>query len=255
MAEEEVEVEEGAEPEPEDAGGKTKKKKLLLGGGFVGLVAAGAIAAMMAIPATSAKRPYAGPFTIALFEELFNCNIQEQGRTRFLQMKPQATYFTYDPQYMATRITDELYRAEVQNTVFQIASRKSLDDIYGEVNTAIFMEELRDALDPVLFPVHIGDSKLPWDFDDDSGLRPGISSGKNTFRGRIEDHVLNVNPETKELWVNDGPKSPYEEGELDVRLITAGGEVLFVDVSGPQGRILGKCQGRRPGSDHSHPAR
>ena len=236
MAEEQeaqsAEAQEGAETEVVAKGGK---KKLFLGGGLVAVIAAGAIAAMMAVPSKVEKRTFAGPFTIPLFEELFNCNIQESGRTRFLQMSPQATYFSYDPSYMQTRVLDELYRAEVQNTVFQIATRKSLDEIYGEVNASTFMEELRDALDPVLFPVHIGSSKLPWDMDSKSGMRPGISSDKNTFRGRFEDHVLHVehSPEGQgQLWIDDGPKSSFEPGDFDVRVISAAGEVVFVDASG-----------------------
>lgn len=245
MAEEEVEesqAEEGseleAEEQPESSG---SKKKLLLGGGLASIVAAGALAAMMAVPAKTTKRPLTGPYTLPLFEELFNCNIQEQGRTRYLQMKPQAIYFSYDPMYMETRVTDELYGAQLQNTVFQIASRKSLDEIYGEVNESTFMEEVRDSLDPILFPIHIGDSKLPWDVDKESGLRPGISSDLNTFRGRFEDHVLHVGPD-HELWVDDGPKSSFEEGELDVRVITSAGEVVFVDVSGLKEGFTGEVK-------------
>lgn len=226
MAEEKVD-EKSSSAEP----GSKKKNKLMLGGGFVGIIAAGAIAAMVALPGKMEKRTFAGPFSLSLFEEQFSCNI-EQGRTRFLQMSPVANYFSYDPLYMQARVSDELYKAELQTTVFNISSRKSLDDIYGEVNKETFMEELRDALDPVLFPVHIGDSKLPWDFDTASGLRPGISSNKNSFRGRSEDHILHVNQPTSELWIDDGPKTEFIVGELDARVFNTDGEVVYIDVSG-----------------------
>jgi len=239
MAEEEVqeqETEEAAAEEPPKS-----KKKLFLGGGFVAVIAAGAMAAVMALPKTEAPKTLAGPFTIPLFPELFNCNLQEQGRTRYLQMKPQATYFTYDPEYMKVRVTDELYRAEVQSTVFKIASRKSLNEIYGEVNESTFMEEIRDALAPVLFPVHIGETRLPWDVDPESGLRPGLSSDKNSFRGLFHEHVLHVGPE-QEMWIDDGPRTSFEGGEFDVRIVTSKGDVVFVDVSGMKPEFTGEIR-------------
>jgi len=225
MAEEETTAEDtGAEK------GKGKGK-LLVVGGFVAVIAAGAVAAMMAIPATKEKPRMAGPFSIPLFEDQFICNINENSHTRFLTMEPQASYYAYDPLYLGARVLDQLYPPALEDSIFRLLSRMSIEEIYGKVNESTLGAALRDVLDPVLFPVHIGETKLPWDVDEVSGLRPGLSSDKNTFRGAFEDHLLHIDSSTHELWVDDGPKTKFDEGDYDVRIITSKGEVLFVDVS------------------------
>ena len=230
MAEEETQQKDADAENGE--GKKGSKAKILMIGGVVGVIGAGAMAAMMALPSTEKKPRMAGPFAMPLFPDQFTCNIEGAGRTRFLLMKPQADYYAYDPTYLSVRVSDELYPAALQDTVFRIASRKTIDEVYGDVNKSTFAEELRDALDPVLFPVHIGPTTLPWDPDEDSGLRPGLSSNKNTFRGQFEDHLLYVDTDAGEMWVDDGPKTIFSVGEFDVRVISAEGEVLYVDVSG-----------------------
>ncbi len=239
MAEEEEEAKEVAE---EEEAPKRSKKALLLGGGAAGVIAAGALAAMMAVPSKHETRRLAGPYNISLFESEYTCNIEEAGRTRYLKMSPQAAYFAYDATYMQTRGLDELYLPALHNTVFQIASRKSLDEIYGNVNESTFMAELRDALDPVLFPVHIGATSLPWDFDEASGLRPGLSSDENTFRGEFDMHVLHVDSESSEMWIDEGPKTSFESGDFDVRVISADGGVVFIDTSNLNESFQGEVQ-------------
>jgi len=235
MAKEEIENKEAATEEGGEAasgGAPTKsKKKLILGGGTASVIAAGALAAMMAVPSKNVRRVYEGPFSQSLFEEQFSCNIQEEGRTRYLQMSPVANYLAYDADYLTTRMTDMLFAPALHDKVFQVASRKSLDEIYGEINESTFMEEMADAINPVLFPVHIGAGTLPWDPDDVSGLRAGLSSAKNTFRGRFDEHVLHVNSTQGELWIDDGPRSSFEQGDLDVRVVTTEGSLLFIDTS------------------------
>ncbi len=239
MAEESEEPKEVAE---EEAAPKKSRKSLLFGGGAAAVIAAGALAAVMAVPSKHEVRRLAGPYSIALFEKEFSCNIEEAGRTRYLKMAPQAAYFAYDATYMQNRGLDELYAPALHNTVFQIASRKTLDEIYGSVNESTFMEELRDALDPVLFPVHIGETALPWDFDETSGLRPGLSSDENTFRGEFDKHALHVDAATQEMWIDEGPRTTYEPGDFDVRVISADGGVVFIDTSNLEEGFQGEVQ-------------
>jgi flagellar basal body-associated protein FliL len=234
-------VEEGAHATSDETPSK-KNKKLLLGGGLASIVAAGALAAVMAVPTKETTRNYSGPFSQTLFLEDFTVNIQEEGRTRFLKINPVAMYLAYEPKYLMTRMKDELYVPEVQNMVFQIASRKTLDEIYGEVNESTFMEELKDVLDPVLFPVHIGDSSLPWDLDSASGLRPGLSSDKTTMRGRFDEHVLHVDAPQTQLWIDDGPRATFVKGDLDARVITSEGDVVFLDTSGLKPGYVGQVK-------------
>jgi flagellar basal body-associated protein FliL len=229
MAEEPVDPQEAAESGEAPSGGK---KKLLLGGGALAVVAMGAIAAMVAIPSRQAEaRRLSGPYSIGLFDEEFSCNINEPGHTRYMRFTPQATYFAYESTYLQERAADELYAPALRNAVLQVASRKSADEISGDTNQNTFMAELRDALDPVLFPVHIGDTKLPWDFDEESRLRKGLSSDMDTFRGEFDEHVLHVDAPAGEMWIDDGPRTGFEPGDYDVRVIDADGRVVFIDTS------------------------
>lgn len=229
MAEENEEVEGAAEGEESSGGGK---KKLLPVGGVLGVIAAGALAAVMAIPSKEETPRMVGPYAQELFEDEFSCNLQGKDRTRFLQMKPQVSYLAYDPLYLATRTTDPLYAGALRSAVFGVSSRKNTEEIWeGDIGDTAFAEELRDNIDPILFPVHVGNTQLPWDHDEESGLRPGLSASKTTFRGHYEKHLLHVTQEPMEMWVDEGPKASFEKGDEDIRLITVEGNILFIDAS------------------------
>ena len=225
------------EKKDEAEGGDAPKKSkapLLIGGGVICMIAAGAAAAMLALPSKEVKPRMMGPFALSLYGDKEQCvvNLAEPGRTRFLQMKPQATFMAYDPLYMDMRITDTLYKASLDHTIFGVVSRKKIADIWGnEIDLSAFAEELRDRLAPILFPVHLGNTLLPWDIDEPSGLQPGLSSSKNTFRGAFEDHLLHLDQTTMEMWVDNGPKTTFKSGDSDVRLITEEGTVLYISTS------------------------
>lgn len=231
------ELEENEEGETDQA---AKKKKVLLGGGVLSIVAAGVMAAMVALPSTKSKPHFAGPFTMELFEDQFSCNIDVGGRTRFLQMKPEVFYYAYDQEYLAGRTTDDLYPPALYDKVFRISSSMSLEEIYGEVNKLSFMEELRDGIDPILFPVHLGETTLPWELDEISGLRPGLSSSRNTFRGRFHEHFLRVDAVSGTMKIDDGPEAEFDLGDMDVQVLSENGEVLFVDTSSLDPGFIGE---------------
>ena len=234
------EKDEQEEDEQSQTADAARKKKVLFGGGALSIVAAGTIAAMMGIPSSGARPHFAGPFTTALFSEEFHCNIDVGGRTRFLQMKPEVFYYAYEQEYLRSRTTDVLYTPAMTDEVFRISTAKTLDQIYGEVGELSFMEELRDGIDPILFPVHIGDTKLPWDLDDDSGLRPGLTSDRNTFRGRFYDHLLVVDATAGTMKLDDGPEAQFQAGDMDVQVLSANGEVLYVDTSSLEADFVGE---------------
>lgn len=231
-----------------EGGSSTKKKKLLIGGGLTGILAAGALAAMMAVPSKEEKPRFQGPFTAPLFEEQFNCNLRDWNH--FLRMSPEVMYQAYDPMYFASRTTDQLYLPQLKDAVLRVATTKSMEDLFGEADQDAFAEELAESIDPVLFPAHIGSSKLPWDPDEASGLRPGLSTDRTSFRGNFHDHVLKVDAEAHTLQIDEGPVIEFEDGDPDVAVIDASGSTLYVDTSslkeefvgevcvGVQGRIL-----------------
>lgn len=240
MAEDPEDVEKDEAEESDSPEAQAKKKKIMLGGGVAAVVATGAIAAMMAMPSADVKPILEGPFTFPLFEEQFHCNIQVQGRTRFLQMTPDVFYYAYDKGYVASRSLDELYGPSVRDKVFRVSTSTSLDGIYGEVGKSTFMEELRDALDPIIFPVHIGDTSLPLDIDDESGLRPGVSSDQNTFRGHFHDHVLHVDAAKRTLKIDDGPEVTFEEDDPNVKVLSTDGAVLYIDTTPVDPEFVGE---------------
>jgi flagellar basal body-associated protein FliL len=221
---------ENDQAETQDEAKPKGKGKLMIVSGIGIVAAAGAIAAMLAVPSKQVLQRFKGPFTTPLFEDQFSCNLVE--REHYLQMKPEVMYQVYEANYLTTRVTDQLYLPQMKNAVLRIASNKSMEDLFGEANQDGFMEELSEALDPVLFPVHIGETKLPWDPDEESGLRPGLSMDKTNFRGSFYDHTLQVDAAEKTLQLDNGPVTTFKKGDPDVRVVDANGAVIFVDVSG-----------------------
>jgi flagellar basal body-associated protein FliL len=228
------------EAAPQDETKPKGKGKLMVFSSLGIDAAAGAIAAMLAIPSKQVSHRFKGPFTTPLFEDQFSCNLVE--REHYLQMKPEVMYQVYEADYLTTRVTDQLYLPQMKNAVLRIASNKSMEDLFGEANQDGFMEELSEALDPVLFPVHIGETKLPWDPDEDSGLRPGLSMDKTNFRGNFFDHTLQVDSEERTLQLDDGPVTTFKSGDPDVRVVDSNGAVIFVDVSGLSEEFSGPVQ-------------
>lgn len=216
------------------------KRKLMVASGVGIVVAAGAIAAMLAVPSKQVSHRFKGPFTTPLFEDQFSCNLVE--REHYLQMKPEVMYQVYEANYLTTRVTDQLYLPQMKNAVLRIASNKSMEDLFGEANQDGFMEELSEALDPILFPVHIGETTLPWDPDEESGLRPGLSMEKTNFRGNFFDHALHVDSAARTLQLDDGPVTEFKPGDPDVRVVDSNGAVIFVDVSGLTEDFSGEVQ-------------
>jgi len=233
MAKEEQMPEEERAPAGEGEGvekASSRASLKLVAAVFV-LIALGGAAALVSIPSKEQKPHFQGPFQFSLFEEKFSSNTKDNNQRRFLQTLLDCMYFAYDEGYLSVRTDDPLYRPILRDTVGRVISDKTLDEASGGPARETFLAELRDVLDPILFPVHIGHTVLPLDQDEESGLRPGISFRRSTFRGRFHDHVLHVDATTKTLQIDDGPETSFKGGEEDVEVVTDAGEVVYVDVS------------------------
>lgn len=222
--------------EPEEDAAKAAETKpsrapLKLVGGIALMVGLGAAAAVMAIPSRHAPKRFKGPFHCSLFEEKFSSNTKDNDQRRFLQTLLDCMYFAYDEEYMQRRASDPLYQPILRDTVGRVISDKTLDEASSGPAREIFLAELRDVLDPILFPVHIGDTVLPLDRDDRTGLRPGISFDEATFRGRFHDHVLKVDAPGRTLQIDDGPAVHFEGREEDLEVADAKGGTIYVDVT------------------------
>jgi hypothetical protein len=244
MAEEE-ETKPTEETEEETA--PRSKKKLFLGGGALALVASAWIAASMAAPKKAEYKVFEGPYVTAISADEQTANINDKGRKRFLLLKLNAVYEAFDEAYVTARVADPIYLAQVTDAVLGTASRYD-ETIMNEDIGEMFLSELQIELDPILFPVHIGKSKVPGGPDPESGLQPGLSIDRSTLRGSLYDHHLTVDSEAMKLRLDEGPPVVFQGDERDLRVENERGRSVYLDVTdlepGFQGRVLVGVHGR-----------
>jgi hypothetical protein len=106
------------------------------------------------------------------------------------------------------------------------------------------------ALDPVLFPIHVGNEHEAHGRHEESGLRPGRSIARSSMRGPYFEHALHVDSDGKTIQLDEGPTHHFEGDETDLAVEDASGRTLYLDVSelepgfageihvGPLGRVL-----------------
>ena len=213
----------------EKAGGS--KKSVMLVGGIVGLIGLACATAFMAIPKKADRHVFSGPYVARLLEEEFATNLKDNDHSRFLQMTLNFTYMAYAEDYYASRMADPLYLAEVKDVMNHVCFNKESETIFDPIGASAFMEEIREAVDPVVFPVLIGEGKTAFGVDVDSGLAPGRSFRKGTFRGAFYDHRLAVNAPEQTLMMDGGDPISFGLNDMDVAVFDAEGRVFYVDVT------------------------
>jgi hypothetical protein len=223
-------------PEEEPREGEKRPKKdrgpLKLLGGVVGVVGLGAVLALVALPGKPDAKPrFHGPFHHQVFAEQFTTNVQDNSLKRFLKTNPQVEYFAYDESYLATRTADVLYEPWLEADFGALVAGKLLEDIFEGVHREQFAAEIAQTLTPVLFPVHIGDTKAPLAMEPKSGLRHGNSYRQATFRGKFHEHVLKVDGPARTVQINDGPLVTFVGNEEDLQVLSAAGESIYLDVT------------------------
>lgn len=229
MADEEKTEAEAPEGEPATKRSKAPVKML---GGIVGMVGLGVAAAIMAVPSRSKTPRFEGVYHYSIFDEKFIANLRDNNQTRFLQFMLDCEYSAYSKDYLPVRVDDPLYDPRLRDAMGRIVSEKSVADTYEGPAREAFEAELRDVLDPILFPLHIGETRLPLELDEDSGIRLGISYYKSTFRGRFFEHVLAIDSPGKTLQIDDGPVVTFKGGEEDLLVTSEAGDKVYVDVTG-----------------------
>lgn len=227
MAENE-ETEAKSEDRAPAAGGK--KKLVLFGGGGLAIVALAFVAATMAMPKQGVEPvEFKGPFVAPLTEGKIQVNLA--GSKSFLIVNLNLNYEAVSESYFEGRNLDPVYVAELTDVLVATASSKTREDIEDPVNKPVFLEEIRRAVDPLLFPVHLGDTKSPADVDAASGLGPGLSARLGTFRAPFGERFLHVDAAKKTIRLGDGPDVVWTERDPDLELEDGAGATLFVDVS------------------------
>lgn len=225
MADEDPEVD---SEDGEDAPKKDRGPIKMLAGA-VGLLAIGGGLAFMAIPSKPEAKPtLQGPLHDQLFEEEFIANTTDASFTRFIKTNPQIEFFAYSPDYVDKRDEDPLYRVWIESDLGALINSQPLSSI---IDKEQFAEQVRAKLTPSIFPVHLGNTALPLQVDEESGLRPGDSYRKSTFRGRFHDHVLKIDTTENTLQIDDGPLTVFEGNEIDLPVNSPSGDVIFVDLT------------------------
>ena len=118
-----------------------------------------------------------------------------------------------------------------------ISVRDRVSELLREDNA-----ELRDMLNPILFPIHLGKTEFPLDIHEESGLRPGLSYARSTFRGKFHDHVLKIDAPAKTLQIDEDPVVTFTGVEEDFELTTQTGDSFFLDVTQVNPEFQGEIQ-------------
>jgi flagellar basal body-associated protein FliL len=237
-----------------DAGAATadaprSKKSLVVGLGAFGVIVLGGMVSMMAIPKKKVERHLLdGPFVSKLSKNEIQVNLAGEGSKRYLAMDLNVEYFAYEESYVTARLGtggggggghggeaagtgDPLYLAMLQDSLLQIASRKTRDQVTDPVQIEAFLEEVRVAVDPLLFQVCVGDSHSQTKPDSKSGLRAGESIDESTFRGLLHEHFVQVDAIQRTLRLDEGPVVTYTGNERDLKVEDGKKQFVRLDVS------------------------
>ena len=249
-----IEAQAGAPEQPPAPG----RKPALLGGGALCMIALAYVLATMAVPKKGVAEPVLdGPFVTKLSKTDLQVNLAGESSKRYLVMSLNAEYFAYDEKYVTGRIgggaaaeggaEDPLYIAMLKDALLRLAATKTRDQVTDPVLIDAFLEDVRTVVDPVLFPVCIGDSYSPRQPDTVSGLRPGESILESSLRGFLHDHRLTVDARRQTIALDDGAPVLYEGKERDLFLTSAAGASVYVDVTGLKPEFSGEVAVGVPG--------
>lgn len=253
-AENKDEKKEAAGAETADA--PKSKKPLVIGVGAVVVVVLGGLMSVMAMPKKKSERHLLeGPFISKLCKNEIQVNLAGEGSKRYLAMELNVEYFAYEESYVMARLGtggagggehggkapegDPLYLAMLQDSLLQITSRKTRDQVTDPVQIEAFLEEVRVAVDPLLFPVCVGDSHGQMQADTKSGLRAGESIDESTFRGYLYEHSIALDATKHTVKLDDGPTITYQGTERDLTVDNGKKQFVKLDVSTVEPEFVG----------------
>lgn len=244
-----------------DAPGKSKAP-LFLGGGALATIALGWILATMAVPqAAQHKKPRLdGPFVARLSDKEIQVNLSGEGSKRYLVMGLTGEYMAYDEAYVNGRLgigggdghgdapaQDPLYTIQLKNALLSLASTRTREQVTDPVQIERFLEEARLAVEPVLFPIYIGDSHSPHRADSKSGLKLGHSIHDSKLRGLLYDHEVEIDSTKERARFDEGPWVEYTDHDDDLALTSPSGETVWIDVTELKRGFSGKIPIGVPG--------
>jgi flagellar basal body-associated protein FliL len=232
----------GKDAGAETAAAPSKKKGLILGAAGVAVALALAFAAsLMAVPHKEHAPHLEGPFVAKLSKDQIQANLARAGGKRYVAMLLQAEYYAYSEAYVQGRLggggdghggagaEDPLYLAMLKDALLTVAGTKTAEEITDTAMTDVFLEEVREAVDPVLFPVYIGTGTTPYRPDKDSGLKVGEDHMRSTMRGLLHEHALKVDAAAKTIALDGGSAVPFTNHDRNLKVINQAGECVYVD--------------------------
>jgi hypothetical protein len=238
---------EGAKAAESDAP-KKSRAPIVFGGGALAMVALGYILSLMAVPAKEASRvELEGPWVVGLSKSDIQVNLSGDSSKRFLVMKLQAEYFAYDQVYVNGRLgiavghgggehgeapeEDPIYTAQLKNALLKLGATKTREQVTDPVLIDGFLEDVRSVVDPILFPVYVGNSHSPHEVDKVSGIKVGDSSSDSNFRGLLHEHFLDVDSLRKKIRLDDGPAVEFEGHERDLLVEDKDHQKVYVNLT------------------------
>lgn len=240
MAEEQTNEAEGQEPENQTAPRASRGSFKLLGA-VVGLIALGATLAVVAMPEKKVRQSFDGPAVHSFFEGSLVANPLDDNFSRYLKFSPSCSYFAYDLAYPSTRMADQHYERALKQAMTSTISRFSIDEVKSDASREAFAARLEEVAEPILFPVHLGETPTPYEPDPVSGLRLGDSQDhQGTFRGAFYEHVLSVDAKSKTLQLDAGPQIRFDGTEHDLLVEAGDGTKLYVNVTTLDGDFRGE---------------
>lgn len=229
-----------------------KSRKVAWIAGLVIACASGATLAVAAMPKKAAPTPTLdGPFVAALAKASVQVNLAGENGKRYLVLGLNAEYFAYDESYTTARLggddghggvaaPDPLYTAMLTDSLLRIAGGKTREQVEDPVQMEAFLMEIRAAVEPLLFPLCVGDSHALQMPDSHSGLRVGESVMDSTLRGLLHEHFLQLDVAKKTVRLDDGPETTFLGDERDLRITGTNGEVVYLNVSALEPEFAGK---------------
>lgn len=251
------------EGQPEGAAPGKSRMPAVLGGGALATIALGWVLATMAVPKKDHDEPkhLEGPFVARLSKSEIQVNLAGESSKRYLVMMLNGEYMAYDEAYVNGRLgigggggghgdapaEDPLYTIQLKNALLSLASTRTREQVTDPVQIESFLEEARRLVEPVLFPVYIGDSHSPNHADSKSGLKLGESMHDSEMRGLLHDHSIEVDAVKKRLRFDAGPAVDYEGDERDLELVNEDGDKVWVDLRDLKEDFAGKVAIGVPG--------
>jgi flagellar basal body-associated protein FliL len=238
-----------------EAAPKKSKLPLFAGGGLGALLLLAYVFASMAVPKKHVAPQLQGPFVAKLSNSELQVNLAGEGSKRYLVMSLTAEYVAYDEAFVKARTgaggkpgeEDPQYAAMLTDSLLRIASTRTREEVTDPVLIDALLEEIRQEIDPVLFPVVLGDAKKANEADHESGLKPGESIHMATMRGLQRQHKLIVDAHSHTIQLDAGPQTRYRGDERDLKVVDQDGKTVYVDVTGVQKDFVGDVPVGAPG--------